>query len=222
MRPDLGVWAVADGMGGHDRGDYASQQVTACLAKLEDPGGLASLVEAAEAALHSVHEHLRERGQSAGGVIGTTVVALLVREGHAVVTWAGDSRAYHLRAGLLRQVSHDHSVVQSLIDQGRLDPGEASEHPLANRITRAVGAGDPLHLDMDLLPIAGGDRFLLCSDGLDRYVTDDDIAATLGGVNDPQDCANALVELGLARGGADNITCLVIDITTDTRAAGRA
>jgi len=203
-------------MGGHERGDYASQQVTERLATLDGADDLAALVEGAEGALLSVHEHLRERGQAEGGVIGTTVVALLVRSGHAVVTWAGDSRAYHLRGGILRRISHDHSVVQSLIDRGLLDPDAAGAHPLANRITRAVGAGDPLQLEMDLLPVAHGDRFLLCSDGLDRHVADADIATTLRGVHDPQACANALVALGLARGGADNITCLVVDIATGT------
>jgi serine/threonine protein phosphatase PrpC len=199
-------------MGGHERGDYASRQVTAGLSTLNARGNLATLVEATEAALLAVHEHLRERGRSAGGLIGSTVVVLLVREGHAVVTWAGDSRAYHLRAGVLRRVSHDHSVVQSLVDQGLLDPDACSDHPLAHRITRAVGAGDPLHLDMDLLPVRPGDRFLLCSDGLDRHVTDADIALALTTVLDPQACANALVEMALARGGADNITCLVVDL----------
>jgi len=214
LRPDLGVWAVADGMGGHERGDYASRQVAASLETMGSEGSLAALVEAAEDAILSVHQHLRERGLAVGSVIGSTVVALLLREGHAVVLWAGDSRAYRLRNGLMYRLSHDHSVVQSLIDQGLLEATAAADHPLANRITRAVGAGDTLHLEMELLPICAGDRFLLCSDGLDRHVADEEIASLLAANHDPEACAKALLDKSLALGGSDNITCLVVDITT--------
>jgi serine/threonine protein phosphatase Stp1 len=216
VREDLGLWAVADGMGGHSRGDYASSRVVEHLIAIDRHGTLATLVEAVDEAVQSAHRHLRERGDEEGGIMGTTLVALLVREGHAVVAWAGDSRAYRLRGQQLQRLSHDHSVVQSLIDQGLLHPDEAGGHPFANRITRAVGAGDSLHLEMELLPVVHGDRFLLCSDGLDRYVADADIGATLLAESDPQACAEHLVKLALDRGGADNITCLVLDVYSDS------
>ncbi len=207
-RPDLGLWAVADGAGGHGAGDVASSAVAEALRGV--PPGLtaAELLAQLRLRLDAVHRALQEEAarRGPGTMIATTVVIMLARGGHFACLWAGDSRAYLLRDGALRRITRDHSLVQELIDQGTLTEAEAEAHPQGNVITRAVGAGGDLGLDKATGPFVPGDRFLLCSDGLYRTLDD----ATLGALLSGQDAAANLVNLAVERGARDNVTAIAI------------
>ena len=210
--PERGVWAVADGMGGHERGDVASRLVTDRLARLPPTANGQELLRAVRSTLADCHRELRE--QAAGSLCGCTVVVLLAVDAHFACLWAGDSRLYRLRAGHLDQLTRDHSLVQELIDQGQLTPEAARTHPWRNRITRAVGIGDRLELDAMQDRLLPGDRFLLCTDGLTGELEDTDIASTLASAA-PEPAANALIALALERGGRDNITFVIVEPEDD-------
>ena len=210
--PERGVWAVADGMGGHERGDVASRLVTDRLARLPPTANGQELLRAVRSTLADCHRELRE--QAAGSLCGCTVVVLLAVDAHFACLWAGDSRLYRLRAGRLNQLTRDHSLVQELIDQGQLTPEAARTHPWRNRITRAVGIGDRLELDAMQDRLLPGDRFLLCTDGLTGELEDTDIASTLASAA-PEPAANALIALALERGGRDNITFVIVEPEDD-------
>lgn len=211
-RPDAGLWAVADGAGGHGSGDVASQAAAAALAAI--PGALppAELLARVRLALSQVHADLLRQAAAAGPerVICTTIVALLARHGYYACLWAGDSRAYLLRDGALSRVTHDHSLVQELVDRGAITEAEAEHHPQANVILRAVGAGETLELDKVSGRILPDDALLLCSDGLFKDVPEPDIAALLAqGAG-----AAALVQAALERGARDNVSAVVLRSAT--------
>jgi protein phosphatase len=143
------------------------------------------------------------------GVIGTTLVALLMFGEHFACLWCGDSRAYLLRAGALRQLTRDHSESQDLVDRGVLDPEEAKLWPRRNVLTRALGANDAAELEIVSDRLASGDVFLLCSDGLTGHLDEADIAAALG-EDEPQAMCDRLIALTLERGASDNVTVAVV------------
>lgn len=211
-RPDAGLWVVADGMGGHAAGDVASSMIVQRLDALDDAQPLSHLVDEAEATLQSVNAELRKLATSReAATIGSTVVALIAHGEHAVCLWAGDSRAYRLRGGVLEQVTQDHALVADLVDRGVLSAEQAANHPQSNLVTRAVGAADALKLDLEIMRLQAGDRFILCSDGLDKELRDDEIREVLAR-DDGSDAADALVELALSRGSRDNVTVVAIRI----------
>jgi protein phosphatase/serine/threonine-protein phosphatase Stp1 len=154
------------------------------------------------------HAALQDAGarRGPGRTIASTVVTLLARGEHFACLWAGDSRAYLLRNGALQRLTRDHSLVQELIDQGALSEAEADGHPQANVITRAVGAAGALELDKVSGRMVPGDRFLLCSDGLVRTLTEPEIAAGLAA----EDAAEGLVRLAVERGARDNVTAVTL------------
>ncbi|MFE0752511.1 PP2C family protein-serine/threonine phosphatase [Inquilinus sp. NPDC058860] len=205
LRPEFGLWAVADGMGGHLRGDHASRMIMEALAQ----GHVQ--IEEIRARLTTAHRALvaEATGLGDGAVIGATVVVLVVRDGRFTCLWAGDSRLYRLRDGVLRQITRDHSYVQRLIDNGSLTPEEGRRHPGANVITRAVGATGPLELDMAQGDSRPGDVYLLCSDGLTNVVADAEIADRLAALP-CEEASAALLDLALARGAPDNVTLIVL------------
>jgi serine/threonine protein phosphatase PrpC len=207
-RPDLGLWAVADGMGGHHRGDWASGMVAEALAELPPPGDARGLRQAVEEAIGGINGRLR-REVGPGEVCGTTVVALLVHGRHFAVLWAGDSRVYRAADGGLACLTRDHSLVQEMVDRGEITAEAMRGHPLGNHITRAVGADDELVLDAVQGEITPGDTFLLCSDGLTKHLDDDEIAALIDRAS-PEGTARALLATALDRGGSDNVTVLVV------------
>ena len=214
IRTERGLWAVADGMGGHDAGDVASAKVVEALLDLPIVYGLDPLVERAVEALLNANRELIELAGSTEveRSIGSTVVGLAIAGGEYRCFWAGDSRAYQLRGDRLVQLSRDHSLVQSLVDAGMLSPGEALDHPNANVITRAVGVAPDLVVETvggDALP---GDRFILASDGLTRLVEDEELAAELAS-DDLEQAADRLVEMVLARGAPDNVTLVIVKCT---------
>ena len=151
-RPDLGIWAVADGMGGHSAGDLASEMIVGRLGELHYQPRLGLAVDEVETVLEEINSTLRSLAISrAAATIGSTVVTLLIRGAHAVCLWAGDSRLYRLRDAQLEQLTQDHTLVADLVARGALGAEQAANHPQSNLVTRAVGAVEGLKLDLDIL-----------------------------------------------------------------------
>ncbi len=209
-RPDRGLWAVADGMGGHAAGDFASAAVVNALNGITAPASLGALVgevrQQLQAVNHSLSEEARQRGQE---MIGSTVVVLLLFGAHAVVLWAGDSRAYLYREGELEALTRDHSQVEEFVSLGLITREQAEGHPASNIITRAVGVAGRLELDSEMFEIAAGDTVLLCSDGLYRELDSGDIRTCLA-MDDCQQACDALLETALARGARDNVSVVLV------------
>ena len=204
------LWAVADGMGGHAAGDYASNMIVDSLAGIQAPTSLGAFVEDVSACLQDVNTRLcAEAGRRRESIIGSTLVLLMAFDSHCVSMWAGDSRAYLYRDGKLRQLTRDHSHIEDLIDRGKITRDQAAHHPGGNVITRAVGVSDNLMLDSAMYEVKDGDTFLLCSDGLYNEVTDEQIRQALGIASSHEAC-NALIEHALAHGARDNISVVVI------------
>jgi protein phosphatase/serine/threonine-protein phosphatase Stp1 len=211
-RPGLGLWAVADGAGGHEAGEVASGMIRAALEAIPPGLDAAEMLAEVRGQLLDVHTALREEAarRGPGAMIASTVVVLLARGNHYAALWAGDSRIYLLRDGALSPVTRDHSLVQEMVDAGTLAAAEAERHPYANVITRAVGAGgEALELETATDAAQPGDRFLLCSDGLTKTLPEAEIAALLAGPDDT-DPAQRLLAAALARNAGDNVTALVV------------
>lgn len=203
-RPERGLWAVADGMGGHEAGDVASASVVAALDTLPTR----DRVTAAREALQRVNRELRGEAIRRGvPLIGSTVVALLDCGNYCAYLWAGDSRVYLYRGRRLKLLTRDHSQLEELKARGEYSAEEAAA--AQNLITRAVGAVDAFELDGGGVPVTDGDIFLLCSDGLTSHVGDDDIAAALAS-SDCRVAADTLLDLALKGGGRDNISIVVV------------
>ena len=216
-RPDLGLWAVADGAGGHQAGEIASEMIATTLRTI--PGALTAEEMLAQVRLRiaATHAALRECAarKGEGAIVASTVVVLIVRHGHFVCLWAGDSRAYLLRDSVLRRITRDHSLVQELVDAGDLDERDAEGHPRANVITRAVGdSTETVELDKVTDRLMDGDRFLLCTDGLSKVLDDEKLAAILRG-NEPESAAEKLLAAALAQQAADNVTAVVMEVVGD-------
>ena len=214
VRTDRGLWAVADGMGGHDAGDVASARVTEALQGLPIVYGLDALVESAIAALVRVNRELIALAASGESqrTIGSTVVGLAIAGEQFRCFWAGDSRAYRVRDGQIMQLSRDHSLVQDLVDAGMLKPEEADNHPNGNVITRAIGVAEELKVDVSSGDVRSGDQFLLASDGLTKLVSDAELAAELSSRR-PAEAAESLIETVLSRGAPDNISIIIAKLT---------
>lgn len=207
---ERGLWAVADGMGGHARGDVASGMVVDALAQMPAADGLAGFTAEACRRLQAVNAQLRtEAAMRDAYIIGSTVVVLLACGEHCRYLWAGDSRLYLYRDGLLRQLSRDHSQVEELRSSGQISDEDAQHHPARNLITRAVGAADTLDLEEDGIEVRDGDMFLLCSDGVSNEVTEQEMCDALVCGNCRQ-AAEALLALALHGGGRDNVTAVVV------------
>lgn len=206
-RPEAGLWAVADGMGGHHEGERAADALVTALAAVDHgPSGYAFLADV-EARMQAVNADLARDG---AGRSGSTLVALAVHDGHYACLWAGDSRAYRLRGGALAPITRDHSLVQALLDEGALPETLRRTHPQRHIVTRAVGASPLLELDRRFAPIAPGDRFLLCSDGLTLCLDEAEIADTLARL-DPAGAVETLLATTLARGAPDNVSLIAIE-----------
>ncbi len=211
--PELGLWAVADGMGGHEAGDVASRMVIDNLRQAPPPADWETFITTIRQRLQNTNQQLMEESEHhyQNRTIGSTVVILLAYQDIGSCLWVGDSRLYRLRDGHLQQLTRDHSQIQDLIDEGLVRPEEAHDHPLSNVITRAVGSSEYLEIDAIHFKLQAGDVFLLCSDGLNKVVSDTEIASLLTHGNG-QDIVHALVHLALVRGATDNITTVVVTI----------
>jgi protein phosphatase/serine/threonine-protein phosphatase Stp1 len=208
-RPDLGLWAVADGAGGHARGDLAANAVVEALESIPPDLSAADVLAQVRQKMAETHAALLLNQDGATPEISaSTVVVLIARGEHYACLWAGDSRCYLLRDQQLLQITRDHSLVQELVDTGAISPEDADSHPNANVITRAIGSQEDLDLDKVSNRLMPGDRFLLCSDGLCKTLTDADIAALLAS-SEP---TLQLIEAALANQGRDNITAVAIEV----------
>jgi serine/threonine protein phosphatase Stp1 len=214
-RPADGVWAVADGMGGHINGQWASSAIVDAINDAEFDGDFDSDTSALTEAVYAANAAICAEGQSLGRSMGSTVVALFIREGQFAVFWAGDSRVYLLRGGLLHGLTTDHSQVREMVAAGRLTPEEAEQHPMSHVLSRAVGVAPELHLDAVTDEAQVGDIFLLCSDGLNRTVPDAELAALLAN-NPPSVAVEQMVALALERGAPDNVTVVVVGCEATT------
>jgi serine/threonine protein phosphatase PrpC len=210
-RAEIGLWAVADGMGGHEVGDVASRMIVDALALVSGQERLSDFVELVERTLMDVNQQILDYADLMldKATMGSTLVALMIRGRVGVCLWAGDSRLYRLRNHQLTQLSRDHSHVQELIEMGAITPEEATKHPNANVITRAVGVEEPGFIDINVFSAQIGDTFLLCSDGLYNTMDDADLGGLLG-TRDAQRVAEALVQLSLERGAPDNVSVVVV------------
>lgn len=212
-RPNIGLWVVADGMGGHAKGDVASQMIVESLKKIHEGTNLPRFINEIEDRITEVNRKLVETARKSTKkiTIGSTVVVLLAYDKYCVYIWAGDSRLYRLRDKRLQQVTTDHSQVEQYVEQGLISREEALVHPHGNMITRAVGATEDLFLDMDIQELARGDRFLLCSDGLTKHINDQEIQEYLG-KGTAEECCQRLIETTLSRGAGDNVTVIIVDV----------
>ncbi|MCX2898335.1 PP2C family protein-serine/threonine phosphatase [Pseudomonas mandelii] len=211
--PERGLWVVADGMGGHQGGDIASQLIVASLAELPVQDDFDERVKSIRQCLHWLNRRLgmeltvtTERLDS---IMGSTVVALLVEGNRASCIWAGDSRCYLWRGQRLYQLSKDHSLQQQLLDEQQMSIEQAMAHPAANALTRAVGAAEQLTLDVLELEVYPGDAFLLCSDGLYQGLTSDALGNALS-LTAPQVALERLFDSALRGSARDNLTAVVI------------
>lgn len=210
-RPEKGLWAVADGMGGHDHGELASALLMEALDASPSEGDLQTRSASALLAIESTNRRLFEmgRGGRTGRTIGSTIVALLTDPSRFTCLWAGDSRGYLTRGGAFSQVTRDHSLVQDLVDAGQITPDQALSHPDGHIVTRAAGAAVRIAIDRREGLFEPGDALLLATDGLTRVMTDaelgeaivaDDLAAT----------ADELIRTCLVRGAPDNVSFVLL------------
>jgi PPM family protein phosphatase len=204
--------AIADGMGGHAAGEVASKIVIGTLEPLDEERRIddlmAALRDTVVEANHRIADAVKQRAELDG--MGTTLTALRFVGSQVGLVHVGDSRAYLLRNNVLSQITHDDTYVQYLVDSGKLTPDEAKDHPRKSVILRAL-LGTDVEPDVSIREARAGDRYLLCSDGLSDVVSTETIADTMQ-IEDPQECADRLVELALRGGGPDNVTVIVADV----------
>ena len=202
-------------MGGHQCGDVASQLIVDSLADVTLGKSFEARITAVRDCLVRVNNRLGQRANFNAGrpnaVIGSTVVALLVEGLRAACVWAGDSRCYLWRERRLYQLSRDHSLCQSLVSDNRMCPNQAAQHPAAHALTRAVGAGAELHLDVVELEVRQGDVFVLCSDGLYEAVDPQMLGDALS-IKSPRLSVDLLFDHVLRGAAADNLTAVVIRV----------
>jgi PPM family protein phosphatase len=210
--------AIADGMGGHAAGEVASSVAISALAGLDRddvPSDqlLDVLADAVASANSTLHEMSVEDPSVEG--MGTTLTALLWEGGTVAICHIGDSRAYLLRDGDFRQITRDHTLVQSLVDDGRLSPAQAATHPQRSLVMRALQSGTEAEPDLSILEAKKGDRYLLCSDGLSDVVSEETLHKALMRYADRDQAVTQLIELAIRGGGPDNITCIVADVVEE-------
>jgi serine/threonine protein phosphatase PrpC len=205
--------AVADGMGGHAAGEVASAVAIAAIAALDEDAPGPDLLDALLEAARSANQHLHDmvEGDAALEGMGTTLTAILWGGSRLGLLHIGDSRCYLLRDGTLTQITHDHTLVQTLVDAGRISAEEAESHPQRNVITKVLDGREELEPDLSVREVRAGDRYLLCSDGLTGPVGSAETLRDALGLADPQEAVDRLVQLALRGGGPDNITVIVAD-----------
>ncbi len=215
VRDDAALWIVADGMGGHANGQWASQTLVAHFAAIALPAERGERGAALLRAIEEGNRVIHAAGVAAGKQMGTTIVAMHGDADDVLLLWVGDSRIYRWRAGTLTQLTRDHTLVQDLVARGSLAPEAAETHPMAHVLSRAVGAEATVRPDSAVDKAQAGDRYLLCSDGLSKVVPDDLVAAILStGTIDA--AADRLIAETLGRGAPDNTTVVVLSAEETT------
>jgi serine/threonine protein phosphatase PrpC len=209
VSPVAGIFAVADGMGGHEAGELASATVVRSLESIGTAVSAADLLARLEDRILRANTTLHEIAAQRGRIVGSTVAILLTFDDHFACVWSGDSRIYRIRDGGIAQLSRDHTEVRDLVDRGLLTPEEARTWPRRNVITRAIGVREEPELELEHGTLLAGDVFVICSDGLTGHVDDREILASLA-AGPAQAVSDALVTLTLERGAADNVTVVVV------------
>jgi len=214
MAPEIGLYLVADGMGGHQAGQTASRLASECAVRAIE-ALRASEVTPAEKLRHAVacanraiHEQAERNPKLRG--MGTTLVALLVEQGRVALAHVGDSRAYRIRRGRIRLLTDDHSIVGELLRRRKISEDDARDHPHRHILTKALGVAPSAQPDLAELTPLPGDTFVLCSDGLTTHLQDDEILEVVERERDLQRASNALIASANRRGGVDNITTLTL------------
>ena len=218
-RSDIGVWAVADGMGGHEAGEMASAMVTDHIKGLTANENIVDMLDAVEKSILAANQQLTDKADSYDSqrAPGSTVVVLIINGEQGALVWAGDSRIYRRRDNVVSQLTRDHSHVQDLVDQGVILESEAESHPMANVITRAVGISEPLELESQWIDVRSDDQFLLCSDGLSRLVSNDELESMMAN-KDSEEVTQSLLHTALVRGARDNVTLICVKNCPDGEA----
>lgn len=210
-RKDIGLWVVADGMGGHEAGNVASRMIVESLSEMRRPQSMSDYVDELENRIVDVNQRLLEYSEIMldGRMVGTTFVGFTIFEQVGICMWMGDSRLYLCRGNELMQLSRDHSYVSELLQTGAITEKEARNHPDANVITRAVGTSEEIFIDIDVFPVQLGDVFLLCSDGLYNSVDADCIKDDIVG-HEPEQTVQNLIEQALDNDANDNVSVIVV------------
>lgn len=212
------LFIVADGMGGHAGGEIASRSTVARLQAVVAAGGIdhAAIENALELAVADIADHPETTDEGTGTTLTGVYLDADAEEPQWVVLNIGDSRVYLLRDDRLVQVTTDHSVVQELIAAGKLSPEEAEGHPYSNVITRAVGASELTAPDYVTIDVRAGDRFVICSDGLTKELTDYGIQHFLRENVDPGAGVDAMLAAALENGGRDNVTLIIVQVDDES------
>lgn len=210
-RSDIGVWVVADGMGGHAAGEVASKAVTDAIMGLGHANNFDEMHAAVRRSLKGANRQLLEQADNYEDerVPGATVVVLIIDGNQGAVVWCGDSRIYRCSDQQLIQLTRDHSHVQELVDQGLIKAEDAESHSMANVITRAIGIVEAVEIDSQLMEVEPDDKYLLCSDGLSRMVSDKEIEAIMTNKNS-EEIVQSLLHTALVRGATDNVTIICV------------
>lgn len=203
--PNGTLWAIADGMGGLGQGDVASEIVIDKIAALSDSDNAVATLAAAIADAND--EILARRGD---GQMGATFVAAMIRRGEATILWMGDCRAYLYRGRKMRQLTHDHTLVQDMIDQGLLREKNREEHPERHVVTRAIGVEHEIEIDDVSVRLYSGDLLLLCSDGLTACAKNADLLLAAKAAETPEVLCKSLISLSLERGAPDNVSVVAV------------
>jgi protein phosphatase len=214
VRPEAGIWAVADGMGGHEAGDLASQTVIDALASIETQNSADELLSLCKSRIFDANSQLMTISHERGIIIGTTVTILLTFDGYFACVWSGDSRMYVVRDGGISQISRDHTELEDLLADGVITPEEAQSWTGKNVITRAIGVTEFPELEVATGTIQPGDVFIICTDGLTSHVHDDEILESTR-TSAPEQACDRLVRLTLERGAGDNVTVVVVRFGTE-------
>lgn len=208
------MWAVADGMGGHENGRMASQAIAEHLAATILPQDLGPACDTLAGAIHVANRAIFDHAREAGVQMGSTIVALVLRGREFAVLWAGDSRAYLFRDGQLIRLTRDHTQVEDMVERGLLSAEEASDHPMKHVLSRAVGVMETLEIDAIADEAQSKDMFLLCSDGLTGVVDEQTIAAILA--EGAGDAVDRLLQATLDGGAPDNVTIALVEVSEPT------
>lgn len=223
--PDVGLWGVADGMGGHRGGDIASGMIVESLKQASRPQSFSGFVDDVDDRIRAVNSTLYAKALSGEqGVSGSTVAVLMAWGRYCLTAWAGDSRVYRYRDGAIKQISRDHSEAQELLDDGTISPDANDARLNSNIITRAVGGLEDLTLDLELRELREKDRFLICSDGLYREVSEADMIRHLA-KPEPQQACEGLIQQALSGPCSDNVSVVVVHFSlrgAATRGPGSA
>jgi serine/threonine protein phosphatase Stp1 len=219
--PAAGVWVVADGMGGHYGGEWASAAIIECIGNISRHGGFAERLSAVRQAIADSNQCIFDEAQVQRRQMGSTVVALVIGDGRYAILWAGDSRAYLKRGDAFLRLTRDHSQAEELVDAGLLDRGAVAGHHSSHILVRAIGVLPSVEVDEIVGECAENDIFMLCSDGLHNLVGDAEIAEMIDREAFDR-VSEQLVELGLERGAPDNITICLARVGGNDSLASRS